>query len=63
MIVLRLGGTLSGEHGVGIAKRDFIDREIDAPVLELMRDIKRQFDPAGILNPGKGFPTRPERSD
>jgi D-lactate dehydrogenase (quinone) len=63
MIVLRLGGTLSGEHGVGIAKRDFIDREIDAPVLELMRDIKRQFDPAGILNPGKGFPTGPERSD
>jgi D-lactate dehydrogenase len=41
---------------VGLAKRDFIDREIEAPVLDLMRDIKRQFDPAGILNPGKGFP-------
>ena len=55
-LVLQLGGTLSGEHGVGIAKRDFVDREIEAPVLALMRDIKRQFDPAGILNPGKGFP-------
>jgi D-lactate dehydrogenase (quinone) len=60
-MVLKLGGTLSGEHGVGIAKRDFIDREIDAPVLALMRDIKRQFDPAGILNPGKGFPQTPDR--
>jgi D-lactate dehydrogenase len=54
--VLQLGGTLSGEHGVGIAKRAFVEREIEAPVLALMRDIKRQFDPAGILNPGKGFP-------
>ncbi|HSO81420.1 FAD-binding oxidoreductase [Thiocapsa sp.] len=55
-LVLQLGGTLSGEHGVGIAKRDFVAREIDPPVLALMRDIKRQFDPAGILNPGKGLP-------
>lgn len=55
-LVLGLGGTLSGEHGVGIAKRDFVDREIEAPTLALMQDIKRQFDPAGILNPGKGFP-------
>jgi D-lactate dehydrogenase len=59
-LVLRLGGTLSGEHGVGIAKRAFVKREIDAPVLALMRDIKRQFDPAGILNPGKGFPETAE---
>jgi D-lactate dehydrogenase len=61
-LVLRLGGTLSGEHGIGIAKRDFVDREIDSTALELMRDIKRQFDPAGILNPGKGFPETDERS-
>ncbi|RKT43482.1 FAD-binding oxidoreductase [Thiocapsa rosea] len=59
-LVLQLGGTLSGEHGIGIAKRDFVDREIEAPVLALMRDIKRQFDPAGILNPGKGFPETAE---
>ncbi|MCG6986001.1 MAG: FAD-binding protein [Thiocapsa sp.] len=55
-LVLKLGGTLSGEHGVGLEKRDFISREIDMPVLSLMRDIKRQFDPAGILNPGKALP-------
>jgi D-lactate dehydrogenase len=61
-LVLRLGGTLSGEHGVGIAKRDFVDREIEAPVLALMRDIKHQFDPVGILNPGKGFPETAEHT-
>jgi len=55
-LVLKLGGTLSGEHGIGLVKRRFVDREIDAPTLELMRAIKRQFDPAGILNPGKALP-------
>ncbi|GAB6043611.1 FAD-binding oxidoreductase [Endothiovibrio diazotrophicus] len=58
-LVLELGGTLSGEHGVGIEKRDYIQREIDPPTLELMRAIKRQFDPNGILNPGKLFPEAP----
>jgi len=55
-LVLRLGGTLSGEHGVGLSKRDFVARELDPAALELMRGIKRQFDPNGILNPGKGWP-------
>lgn len=55
-LVLQLGGTLSGEHGIGLVKRDFIDREIPPAVLELMRGIKSQFDPAGILNPGKLLP-------
>jgi len=55
-LVLTLNGTLSGEHGVGLEKRDYIDRELDANSLELMRDIKRQFDPNGILNPDKLFP-------
>jgi D-lactate dehydrogenase len=55
-LVLRLRGTLSGEHGVGIEKRDFVDRELDANALSLMHAIKRQFDPNGILNWGKGFP-------
>jgi D-lactate dehydrogenase len=55
-LVLKLEGTLSGEHGVGLAKRDFIDREIDAATLDLMRGIKHQFDPNGILNPGKVLP-------
>jgi len=55
-LVLDLNGTLSGEHGVGLEKRDFIDREIDPVTLDLMRRIKQQFDPQGILNPGKMFP-------
>lgn len=55
-LVLHLGGTLSGEHGIGLEKRDFVDREIEPATLALMRRIKAQFDPLGILNPGKGFP-------
>ena len=55
-LVLRLRGTLSGEHGVGIQKRDYVDRELDAGALGLMRAVKGQFDPNGILNWGKGFP-------
>lgn len=55
-LVIELGGTLSGEHGVGLEKRDFLHREIDPVALRLMRDIKRQFDPNDILNPGKSLP-------
>ncbi len=55
-LVLSLQGTLSGEHGVGIDKRDFVGWEIDVATLALMRDIKRVFDPHGILNPGKTLP-------
>lgn len=55
-LVLSLGGTLSGEHGVGLEKRDFVDREIDPVTLKLMHDIRRQFDPHNILNPGKSLP-------
>ncbi|MEO8001537.1 MAG: FAD-linked oxidase C-terminal domain-containing protein [Arenimonas sp.] len=51
-----LGGQLSGEHGIGLAKRDFMKQAIDAPTLALMRDIKRCMDPMGILNPGKILP-------
>jgi D-lactate dehydrogenase len=54
--VIRLDGTLSGEHGIGLAKRDFMPRALDANALALMRAIKRQFDPDGILNPGKLLP-------
>ena len=54
-LVLQLNGSLSGEHGVGIEKRDFINREIDPVSLDLMKKIKAQFDPKGILNPGKVF--------
>ena len=55
-LVLALGGTLSGEHGVGREKRDYINREIDPLTLDLMRRIKSQFDPKAILNPDKIFP-------
>jgi D-lactate dehydrogenase len=54
--VLALGGTLSGEHGIGTEKRRFIPQEIDPATLGLMRAIKLQFDPHGLLNPGKLFP-------
>jgi len=55
-LVLSMNGTLSGEHGVGIEKRRFVDRELDPVSLDLMRRIKRQFDPQGILNPDKTLP-------
>ena len=55
-LVLALDGTLSGEHGVGLEKRDYIGREIDPVTLDLMRRLKREFDPLGILNPDKVFP-------
>lgn len=55
-LVIKLRGTLSGEHGVGSEKRAFVTKEIDASTLNLMRAIKRVFDPNNILNPGKLFP-------
>lgn len=54
--VLELGGTLSGEHGIGLAKRAFLSQAIDPPTLAMMRAIKTAFDPDGILNPGKLLP-------
>lgn len=55
-LVFALDGTLSGEHGIGLVKREFMPRAIDAVSLDLMRRIKAQFDPDGILNPGKLLP-------
>lgn len=54
-IVLGLEGTLSGEHGVGIAKSPFIELEVGPDGLDAMRKIKRALDPLNILNPGKMF--------
>ena len=54
--VLSLDGTLSGEHGIGYVKREFVSREIEPDTLALMQGIKRVFDPDGILNPNKKLP-------
>jgi glycolate oxidase len=54
-LTLDLRGTLSGEHGVGISKKPYIGMELAPPALELMKRIKKAFDPNGILNPGKIF--------
>ncbi len=52
---LRLGGTLTGEHGIGVLKSRWLADELGADQWELQRQIKAVFDPAGILNPGKVF--------
>jgi D-lactate dehydrogenase (cytochrome) len=52
---LALGGTCSGEHGVGLGKREFLEQEHGAEALAVMRGIKNSLDPKGILNPGKMF--------
>jgi len=54
--VLRLSGSLSGEHGIGSEKRAFVGLEFDPATLTLMRQLKALFDPLGILNPGKKLP-------
>ncbi|RLD96865.1 MAG: glycolate oxidase subunit GlcD, partial [Aquificota bacterium] len=52
-ITLELGGTLSGEHGVGITKAPYLSMELSPRVMELLKGIKRAFDPKNLLNPGK----------
>ena len=55
---VELGGTITGEHGVGLAKRDFLEMEQGREVVAFERRVKALFDPLGILNPGKIFPER-----
>jgi glycolate oxidase len=55
-IAQSLGGTASGEHGIGSIKRALVEDEVSQSVLEIQRGIKRLLDPAGILNPGKKLP-------
>jgi glycolate oxidase subunit GlcD len=52
---IELGGSISGEHGIGYVKAAYLDMAIDQPTLEVMKGIKKVFDPNGILNPGKMF--------
>jgi len=56
--VVALGGTISGEHGIGLVQRPFMDIAFSEVQLELMRAIKRVFDPKNLLNPGKVFPDK-----
>jgi len=52
---VELGGTLTGEHGIGLAKRKYLRLEFDGPTIQYMKTFKEIFDPAKILNPGKIF--------
>lgn len=54
--VLRRGGTISGEHGVGVAKQRYLAMELDRESIQLQMRLKRLFDPHFVLNPGKIFP-------
>ena len=53
--VLEWGGTVSGEHGIGMAKKDYLARQVGPGGIAVMKRIKHAFDPDGILNPGKIF--------
>ncbi|MCI4364760.1 MAG: FAD-binding oxidoreductase [Thermoplasmata archaeon] len=57
--VLRLGGTISAEHGVGRVKREFLGHELGTTAVRLLRAVKDACDPDGILNPGKLYPSGP----
>ena len=57
---LELGGTISGEHGIGLEKKAFMGMQFSPVDLGFMEQIKKVFDPFGILNPGKIFPTKQE---
>ena len=52
---IALGGTITGEHGVGLAKKEFLERQFDQGSFRLLRQVKRSLDPDGVLNPGKIF--------
>ena len=56
---IELGGTLSGEHGIGLTKRDYVPMEQSEQLIEWQRRWKALWDPAGLLNPGKMLPARP----
>ena len=60
---INMGGTLSGEHGIGTLKRQFLEDAVGTNVLDLMRSVKKLFDPNNILNPQKIFPVENDKQD
>jgi len=56
-LAVRLGGTISGEHGIGVSKRKYLSLALNPSAISAMRSIKRALDPNNILNPGKIFPS------
>jgi D-lactate dehydrogenase (cytochrome) len=52
-VALRMGGSISAEHGIGVLKRDDLPRVKDRTAIDVMRGIKALLDPLGIMNPGK----------
>jgi glycolate oxidase len=60
--VVALGGTLSGEHGIGVLKAPYLPLEQSPELIALQKDLKRVFDPSGLLNPGKIFPGATHRA-
>ncbi|MFI5303782.1 MAG: FAD-binding oxidoreductase, partial [Nitrospiria bacterium] len=56
LLTMKLGGSLSGEHGIGLSKAPYLSLELSPGEILMMKNLKRAFDPQGILNPGKIFP-------
>jgi glycolate oxidase len=55
-LALSLGGTITGEHGIGATRRRYLPLAVDEAQIQIMRSIRAAFDPNHILNPGKIFP-------
>lgn len=56
---ISMGGTITGEHGTGLTKKKFLERQVGSPAIAMMQEIKRAIDPNSVLNPGKIFEARP----
>jgi glycolate oxidase len=53
---VKLGGTISGEHGIGSKRKKYMKQVMQPELIDLMKNVKKAFDPNNILNPGKIFP-------
>ena len=57
---IKMGGTITGEHGTGLSKKKFLAAAAGIPAVEMMKSIKSSIDPQGVLNPGKIFSIKPK---